>query len=71
MKNDIRNWQETETAKERTVSYDTDRAHVTVHTPKRTPEEQAEYEIVVGEALRRFYHKVTAETGCDWETLCS
>lgn len=43
-KDDIRNWTETENEKERTVSYDTDRAHITVHIPKHTPEEQAVFE---------------------------
>lgn len=69
MKNDIRNWQETETETERTVQYDTDKAHVTVHIPKHTPEEQAEYEKNVRAALRRFYHHVTVERGYDWDEL--
>ena len=41
MKDDIRDWKETENEKERVVSYRTDRAFVTVHIPKHTPEEQA------------------------------
>lgn len=68
MKN-VRNYKETETEKERTVSYDTDRAHVTVRVPKRTAEEQAAYEKNVRAALRRFYHHVTVERGYDWETV--
>lgn len=77
MKN-VRNYKETETEKERTVSYDTDRAHITVRIPKRSAEEQAAYEKKVRAALRRFYHHVTVERGCDWnevaklrEDLCS
>lgn len=69
MKNDIRNWQETETETERTVNYDTDKAHITVHIPKRTPEEQAEYEKRIRAALRRFYHHVTVVQGLDWDEL--
>ena len=68
-KDDIRNWTETETEKERTVSYDTDRAHITVHIPKRSAAEQAEYEKNVRAALRRFYHHVTVERGCNWDEL--
>lgn len=68
MKNDIRNWRETETEKERTVQYDTDKAHITVHIPKRTPEEQAEYEKNVRAALIRFYTHVTSR-GYDWDEL--
>ncbi len=68
-KDDIRNWTETENEKERTVSYDTDRAHITVHIPKHTPEEQAVFEKNVRAALRRFYHHVTVEKGCDWDEL--
>ena len=69
MKNDIRNWQETETETERIVNYDTDKAHSTVHIPKRTPAEQAEYEKRMRAALRRFYHHVTVERGYDWDEL--
>lgn len=68
MKN-VRNYKETETETERTVSYDTDRAHVTVHVPKRTPEQQEQYEKTVRAALRRFYHHVTVEKGLDWEEV--
>ena len=63
MKNDIRNWQETETETERTVTYDTDKAHIIVHIPKRTPEQQAEYEKNMRAGLRRFYHHVVVERG--------
>ena len=66
----VRNLTETETDKERTVSYDTEKAHVTVHIPKRTAEEQAEYEKNIRQALRRFYHHVTFELGCNWNELC-
>lgn len=66
----VRNLTETETDKERTVSYDTENAHVTVHIPKRTAEEQAEYEKNIRQALRRFYHHVTVELGCNWNELC-
>ena len=69
MKNDIRNWQETETETERIVNYDTDKAHITVHIPKRTPEEQAEYEKKMRAALRRFHYHVTVERGYDWDEL--
>jgi len=73
-KDDIRNWTETETEKERTVNYDSYvdgkvRAHITVHIPKHTPEEQAVFEKNVRAALRRFYHHVTVEKGCDWDEL--
>ena len=65
-----RNWQETETETERTVSYDSARGnHITVHIPKRTPEQQAEYEKKMRAALRRFYHHVTVERGYDWDEL--
>lgn len=69
MKDDIRDWKETENEKERVVSYRTDRAFVTVHIPKHTPEEQAEYERKVRKALRQFYHHVTVERGYDWDEL--
>lgn len=68
MKNDIRDWTETETETERTVTYKTQKAHVTVHIPKRSPEEQAAYEQKVKAALRQFYHSVTAQ-GIDWDTV--
>ena len=68
MENEIMNYLETETDTERTVSYQTERAKVTVHIPKRTPEEQAAYEKRVKAALRRFYYSVTSE-GYDWDTL--
>lgn len=65
-----RNWQETETETERTVSYDSARGnHIIVHIPKRTPEQQAEYEKKMRAALRRFYHHVTVERGYDWDEL--
>ena len=67
--NDIRNWTENENEKERMVSYDTDRAHITVHIPKHTPEEQAAYEKNVRAALRRFYYHITVEKGLDWDEL--
>ncbi|MBR3421514.1 MAG: hypothetical protein IKG98_05570 [Ruminococcus sp.] len=65
----IRDLVETETETERTVSYRTDKAFVTVHIPKHTPEEQAAYEKNVRAALRRFYYHVTVERGCDWDEL--
>ena len=65
----VRNLTETETDSERTVSYDTDKAHVIVHIPKRTPEQQAEYERNIRQALRRFYHSITVEQGLDWDKL--
>lgn len=68
MKNDIRDWTETETETERTVTYKTQRAHVTVHIPKRSPEQQAAYEQNVRAELRRFYHAVTSR-GYDWDEL--
>lgn len=68
MKNDIRNWQETETESKRVVSYDTERAHIRVHIPKRTPEQQEAYEKNVKAALRRFYNAVTSK-GYDWDKL--
>lgn len=72
-KNDFRNMQETETEKERVVKYDSYvdgkiRAHITVHIPKRTPEEQEAYEKRVRAELRRFYHSVTAQ-GLDWDKI--
>ena len=68
MKDDIRNYTETETETERTVRYDTDKAHITVHIPKRTPEQQAIYEQNVREALKRFYTSITSR-GYDWDEL--
>ncbi len=68
MKNDIRNWQEAETESERIVSYDTDRAHIRVHIPKRTPAQQEAYEKNVKAALQRFYNAVTKK-GYDWDKL--
>lgn len=68
MKNDIRDWNETENDRERTVTYKTQKAHVIVHIPKRSEEEQAEYEKNVKAALRRFYHSVTSK-GYDWEQI--
>lgn len=70
MKNEIRDWNETENDRERTVTYKTQKAHVTVHIPKRSEAEQAKYEKNVRAALRRFYHSVT-EKGCDWEKLAA
>lgn len=72
-KSDFRNMQETETEKERVVKYDSYvdgkiRAHITVHIPKRTPEEQAAYEKRVGAALENFYHAVIAQ-GLDWDKV--
>ena len=64
----IRDVVETETETERTVSYRTDKAFVTVHIPKHTPEQQAEYEKNVKAALRRFYHHITSR-GYDWDEL--
>lgn len=74
-KEDIRNWIETETEKSRTVDYDSYhngkmRAHITVHIPKRTPEEQEAYEKRVKAALREFYHAVTKQ-GLDWDEIVS
>ncbi len=69
MKNDIRNWKEEETETERIVEYDTDKAHIKVHIPKRTPEEQAKYEKNMRAGLRRFYHHVVVERGYDWDEL--
>lgn len=68
MKNDMRNWQEAETESERVVSYDTDRAHIRVHIPKRTPAQQEAYEKNVKAALQRFYNAVTKK-GYDWDKL--
>ena len=70
-KADLRNWTEIETEKERTVSYDSYengeiRAHIIVHIPKRTPEEQEAYEKRVRAELRRFYYSVTAQ---DWDKI--
>lgn len=59
---------ETENDKERTVKYISSRAHVTVHIPKRSPEEQEQYEKKVKAALRRFYYGVTAQ-GLDWDEI--
>lgn len=69
IKNNIKDYTETETETQRIVSYKTDKAKVTVLIPKRTPEEQAEYEKNLRAALRRFYHHVTVERGCDWDAL--
>ena len=41
MKNEIRDWTETESETERTVTYKTQKAHVIVHIPKRSEAEQA------------------------------
>ena len=68
MKDDIRDVKETETETERIVSYRTDKAFVTVHIPKRTPEQQAEYEKNVRAALRRLCHSITSK-GLDWDEL--
>ena len=68
MKNDIRDWNETENDRERTVTYKTQKAHVIVHIPKRSEAEQAAYEKNVKAALRRFYHSVT-EKGSDWKQI--
>lgn len=73
-KGDIRNYEETESENSRTVKYDSYvdgkvRAHITVHIPKRSAAEQAEYEKNVRAALRRFYHHVTVERGCNWDEL--
>ena len=65
----VRNYTETETEKERTVSYDTERAHITVHIPKRTPEEQAEYEKNIRAAMRQLYHHITVEKGLDLDEI--
>lgn len=70
MKNEIRDWNETENDRERTVTYKTQKAHVTVHIPKRSEAEQAAYEKNLRAALRRFYHSAT-EKGCDWEKLAA
>jgi hypothetical protein len=68
MRNDIRNWTETETESERKVEYETSRARITVHIPKRTPAQKEQYEKRVKAALRQFYHSVTAQ-GIDWDTV--
>lgn len=68
MKNDIRDWNETENDIERTVTYKTQKAHVIVHIPKRSETEQAAYEKKVKAALRSFYHSVTSR-GYDWEQI--
>ena len=68
MKNDIRDWTETESETERTVTYKTQKAHVIVHIPKRSEAEQAAYEKNVKAELRRFYHAVTSR-GYDWKQI--
>ena len=68
MKNEIRDWTETESETERTVTYKTQKAHVIVHIPKRSEAEQAAYEKNVKAELRRFYHAVTSR-GYDWEQI--
>ena len=68
MKNEIRDWTETESETERTVTYKTQKAHVTVHIPKRSEAEQAAYEKNVKAELRRFYHAVTSR-GYDWKQI--
>lgn len=68
MKNEIRDWTETESETERTVTYKTQKAHVIVHIPKRSEEEQAAYEKNVKAELRRFYHAVTSR-GYDWKQI--
>ena len=68
MKSEVRDWTETETETERTVTYKTQKAHVTVHIPKRSEAEQAEYERNVRTELRRFYHAITSK-GYDWDEL--
>ena len=68
MKNDIRDWTETENDRERTVTYKTQKAHVIVHIPKRSEVEQAAYEKNVKAELRRFYHAVTSR-GYDWKQI--
>ena len=76
MKREFRNYREKEYEKERKVTYDSYvdgqcRAYVTVHIPKRSPEEQAEYEKTVRAALRRYYYHVTVEQGQDWDKLAA
>ena len=71
IKNDIKDYTETDTETQHIVSYKTDKARVTVLIPKRSPAEQAEYEKNVRAALRRFYHHVTVERGCDWDALAA
>ena len=68
MKNEIRDWTETESETERTVTYKTQKAHVIVHIPKRSEAEQAAYEKNVKAELRRFYHAVTSR-GYDWKQI--
>lgn len=68
MKNEIRDWTETENETERTVTYKTQKAHVIVHIPKRSEAEQAAYEKNVKAELRRFYHAVTSR-GYDWKQI--
>lgn len=68
MKNDIKNWNEMQTDKERIISYDTDKAHIYVHIPIRTNEQQKAYEKKVKAALREFYFSVTKQ-GLDWDEI--
>ena len=68
MKNEIRDWTETESETERTVTYKTQKAQVIVHIPKRSEAEQAAYEKNVKAELRRFYHAVTSR-GYDWKQI--
>ena len=68
MKNEIRDWTETENETERTVTYKTQKAHVIVHIPKRSEAEQAAYEKNVKAELRRFYNAVTSR-GYDWKQI--
>ena len=68
MKNEIRDWTETESETERTVTYKTQKAHVIVHIPKRSEAEQVAYEKNVKAELRRFYHAVTSR-GYDWKQI--
>ena len=68
MANDFTKISDSENEKERKVQYITSRAHVTVHIPKRSPEEQEQYEKKVKAALTRFYYHVTSQ-GFDWDEL--
>lgn len=69
MRDDVTNWVEVVNEHERMVSYNTSHAHITVHIPKRTPEQQKEYEKNVKAALRHLYYHVTVELGLNWDKV--
>lgn len=73
MKDDMRNWTESETDTERVVSYESYsdgnmRARVRVHIPKRTPEQEAEYKKRIGAAVKSLYFSITKQ-GLDWDSI--